>query len=143
MPQELDHAAMREMKEVILPAAKPMQEIPERVTTEGASVPGKIIQGRAVAGTLPHRDIPHQDFPRAVYLHPRKPFKRMFLPVDGHGNKEWLWVANEAKTLVVKSEEELAAAKKQGFQLKHYVAPAMPLGSADPEAEEEAVEVAK
>ncbi len=136
-PQTVDHAAMREMKEVILPAAKPPNIIAERVSEDGTLIPAKVIPGRTIAGTLPMKDIEMQDLPRIVYLHPRKAYRRMYLPVDGHGNKEWQWVPNEAKTLTVKTEEELAAAKKQGYQLKHYVIPPMPTTDPDPAAEEE------
>lgn len=132
MPQQVDDAAMRELKEVVLPAAKPAQIIAERVTEDGALVPAKVIAGRTIASTIPMRDIPHLEFPRVVYLHPKKPYKPMYLPVDGHGNKEWVWVANEAQTRKVANEEELKAAQKQGYQVKHYVIPEPPLTSADP-----------
>jgi hypothetical protein len=132
MPQQVDDAAMREMKEVTLPAAKPPQIIAERVTEDGALVPGKVIQGRTVASTIPLRDIPHMEFPRVIYLHPKRPYKRMYLPVDGHGNKEWVWIANEPTSKKVANDEELKKALKQGFELKPYIIPEAPLGSADP-----------
>ena len=134
MPQEIDQVAIREAKSFILPSAKPHQEIPDKYDpVTGAVTPGRFVAGRTNPGTLPMRDIPHQEFPRAVYLHPKKSHRRMLLPIDGHGNKEWQWIQNEAKTKNVKSHEELEAAKKQGYQMKHYVAPPPPV--ADPEEE--------
>lgn len=122
--QEIDIDAMKAMTEVRMPQAK---------LKAGNSVAGIVSgpSGRTEPGTIPHRDIPHQEFPRVVYLHPRKPFKKMNLPVDGHGNKELQWVPNEAKTALVNTKEELAAKLKDGYQLKHYVVPALP--AADPE----------
>lgn len=138
MPQQVDDAAMREMKEVILPAAKPAQIISERVLDSGEIVPGKVIPARTVPGTIPVRDIPHMEFPKIVYKHPTKAYKRMYLPVDGHGNKDWQWVPQEATTRKVANEEEFKAALKQGFQAKNYVMPAEPLEPADPEQAEAA-----
>jgi hypothetical protein len=125
-PQEIDTEALKAMTEVRLPQAK----LRPGNTTLGQSVGPS---GKADPGTIPHRDIPHQEFPRIVYLHPKKPFRKMFLPYDGHGNKEWKWVANQARELVVASEEELKKALTAGYQKKHYVVPPVPLE--DPEEE--------
>ena len=134
MPQELDQMALREMKEVILPAAKPHLEIVDKYDpTTGVLTPGRRVEGRTIAGTLPHREIPHREVPRTVSLPPRKPYKTMFLPVDGHGNKEWVWVANEAKSRRCDDAKALEAAIKDGYQKKHYVAPPPPVE--DPEEE--------
>jgi len=129
MPQELDTDAMKSMTEIILPSAR---------LKAGNSVAGISVgpSGKANVGTLPHRDIPHFDFPRVVYFHPRKPYRKMILPVDGHGNKEWQWVANQVKTKTVQNKEELAAAQKEGYQLKHYVVPPPPLEQPEEETAE-------
>lgn len=125
MPREVNTQALKSMSSMILPSARPPRLDPETKEV----IPGEVIQG-----SIPHREIPHQDFPRAVYLHPRKPYKKMFLPIDGHGNKEWRWVANEVKTKTVQNEKELAAAQKEGWQTKVYVQPPPP--AMDPETEE-------
>ncbi len=134
MAREIDEIGLREQKEVILPYAKPPQEIaPKYDPSSGIITPGRMVAGSGNAGTIPMKEKAHEDFPRAVYLHPKKPWKKMFLPVDGHGNKEWQWVANEAQSKTVANEEELAQAEKQGWKRKHYIAPPMP--SEDPEEE--------
>jgi hypothetical protein len=135
MPSTVDQLAMKGKKEVTLPSAQPQRIITADPET-GARIDPQEVPGQLNPGNIPHKAIPHQEFPRAVYLHPKKSHRRMYLPVDGHGNKEWQWVANEATTRILNSDEELKTAQKQGFQAKHYVAPEAPAGSADPEDQE-------
>lgn len=137
MPSQVDDAAMRELKEVTLPSAKPAQEIPERVTAEGITIPAKTIPGRTNMGTLPLKEIPYQEYPRIVYKHPAKPWKSVVELVDGHGNKEWRWKANEATSRKVANENELRAALKQGFKTEVYITPPMP----EEEPEEAAIRI--
>jgi hypothetical protein len=135
--QEVDQVAIREAKSFILPSAKPHQDISDKYDpVTGQVTPGRFIKGSTNPGTLPMRDIPFQEFPALVYLHPKKPFKKMLLPVDGHGNKEWQWVANQAKDLKVANAEELAAALKKGYQKKHYVVPPLPVEDPEEDAAE-------
>lgn len=125
MPQEINEKALAKAKVTELPAAKPPQIDQET---------GEEIPGQAIRGTLPHKDIPHMEFPRAVHLHPKKPFVKRLLPVDGHGNKEWQWVANQAQTKVVKDKDELELALKQGWKIKHYVVPPPPVEAPEDDA---------
>jgi hypothetical protein len=126
--QEVDVEQMKSMTVVELPAGK---------LKPGNSILGvETGPGGVQRGTVPHRDLAHQEFPRIVYKHPKRGWKRMNLPVDGHGNKEWQWVANEAETRKVANPEELEKAKKEGFQLKHYVTPPRPIEDAEEEPEE-------
>jgi hypothetical protein len=131
MPQEIDTDALKAMPEVRLPAAKLQAGNSLLGVPAGPS-------GRSEPGTIPHRDIPHQDFPRVVYLHPRKPYRRLMVPIDGHGNKEWQWIANEAKVRKVADQKELDQALKEGYKTKHYVVPPRPIEDAEEEAPVEA-----
>jgi hypothetical protein len=124
MPQEINEVAMRKMSDIRLPSAKP-PDMDEQTKEE--------IPGQVIPGTLPHREIAHQEYPRLVYKHPAKPYRRVMVMIDGHGNKEWKWQANEAKHLLVKNKAEFDAALKQGYQAKHYVAPPPPVEDAEEE----------
>lgn len=130
----VNESGLKSMKQIKLPSARPPRST-QIMGGDGSFVYGEPIEGETIPGDIPTKEIPMQDFPKVVYLHPRKPYRRMFLPVDGHGNKEWQWIANEAKPLRVADKQELAKAIKDGYQEKVYIAPAPPNATAEPEEE--------
>lgn len=134
MPQqEIDQVALREMKEVNLPSAKPPVEVPDRFNENGDVIYGRTIPGRTIPGTLPTRDIPFQEYPKVLYLWPKKPYRKLMVPIDGHGNKEWQWVPNAATSIVVKNKKDEDAAGKKGYVLAPFVLPDPPTEGLDEE----------
>lgn len=131
MPQTVNEAAAKNMKEMRLPSAKPGY-FPQVMQPDGSFVYGEWVEGETNAGNIPMKQIPHMEFPKMVYMPPKQAWKPMIVMADGHGNKEWQWVANEARTLVVKDDKELKHALGKGWQEKPYIAPEMPAEDPQP-----------
>lgn len=131
MPRQLNIKALRSVKESALPEARPPRSTQILNPMTGSYEYGEEIPGEAIPGTLPHIEIPHYEFPKCVYKPPFKWWVPRIVVRDGHGNREWQWIANDEAVKVVSDEKELKEALKAGWQAKPTPHPPKP--EEDPE----------
>lgn len=131
MPFTVNETAAKTMKEIRLPSAKP-GFYPQTQDASGNFIYGEWVEGETNTGNIPMKQIPHMDFPKTIYQYPRHPWKARIVMTDGHGNKEWQWIAVEAKSKVVADAKELKKALEQGWNEKPFIQPEMPAEDPEP-----------